>query len=75
MSSVIKISGHVHYCGGEEEDLPPAWHVDLSDDKASEQMEQRVHVGGADRCNLHVGGDGHSNHTCTQKNAESFTFT
>lgn len=47
--------------------LPPAWHVDLSDDEASKQMEEGVHVRGADSRNLHVGCQRHCYHSCKQQ--------
>lgn len=48
----------------EAADSPPARHVGLRNDKAGKQMEEGVHVGGTDCCNLEIGRQGHSNHSC-----------
>ncbi len=54
----MKVAVHVKV-----ESIPPARHIDLGDDKSCEQMEEGIHVGGADSCNLHIGCDGHSYHS------------
>ncbi len=47
-------------------DIPPAGHVGLGDDEASEEVKEGHHVGGTHRRNLQVGRQCNSNHACSR---------